>query len=58
MIHFDMGMFFCQEEKNGISWPLDAVGQDVGSKTTWRLKQNDLRRENRRIGVGVGDAEE
>ena len=34
------------------------MGQDVGSKTTWRLKQKDLRRENRRIGVGIGDAEE
>ena len=42
MIHFDMRMFFCQEEKKGISWPLDAVGQDVGSETTWRLKQKDL----------------
>jgi hypothetical protein len=46
MIHFDMGKFFCQEEiagacqafcvkrKEGISWPLDALGQDVGSKKT------------------------
>jgi hypothetical protein len=47
MIHFDMGMFFCQEE-NGvtscqafcvkreeeISWLLGALGQDAGSKTT------------------------
>jgi hypothetical protein len=47
MIYFDMGMFFCQEEngggacqsfcvkrKKGISWPLDTLEQDVGSKTT------------------------
>jgi hypothetical protein len=31
---------------------------DVSSETTWRLKQKDLRKENKRIGVAVGDIEE
>jgi hypothetical protein len=63
-----MGMFFCQEKNGGsacqtfyvkrkeeIYWPLGALGQDAGSKTTWELKQKDLRKESRRSAVEVGE---
>lgn len=48
----------------GIYYSTNPIGNeqvalgDVGSKTTWQLKQKDPRRENKRIGVAVGDTEE